>query len=95
MCYGCGLRRSEAQDLNIKDVNFEQKLLFVRKGKGKKRRVIPLTEAIVKDLKDYFSYTEIVRKEGEESFLVNIYGNKIKGGNVLNYLKEYSKEPKV
>ena len=91
LCYGCGLRRSEAQDLNIKDVNFEQKLLFVRKGKGKKRRVIPLTEAIVQDLKDYFSYTEIVRKEGEESFLVNIYGSKIKGGNVYLLFKRILK----
>ena len=91
LCYGCGMRRSEAQDLNIKDVNFEQKLLFVRKGKGRKRRVIPLTEAIVKDLKDYFSYTEIVRKEGEESFLVNIYGSKIKGGNVYLLFKRILK----
>ena len=91
MCYGCGLRRSEAQDLNIKDVNFEQKLLFVRKGKGKKRRVIPLTEAIAKDLKDYFSYTEIVRKEGEESFLVNINGSKIKGENVYELFKRILK----
>ena len=91
LCYGCGLRRSEAQDLNIKDVNFEQKLLFVRKGKGKKRRVIPLTEAIVKDLKDYFSYTEIVRKENEESFLVNIYGNKIKGENMYTLFKRILK----
>ena len=91
LCYGCGLRRSEAQDLNIKDVNFEQKLLFIRKGKGKKRRVIPLTEAIVKDLKDYFSYTEIVRKEGEESFLVNIYGSKIKGDNMYELFKRILK----
>jgi integrase/recombinase XerD len=91
LCYGCGLRRSEAQDLNIKDVNFEQKLLFVRKGKGKKRRVIPLTEAIVKDLKDYFSYTEIVRKEDEESFLVNINGSKIKGDNVYDLFKRILK----
>ena len=91
MCYGCGLRRSEAQDLNIKDVNFEQKLLFIRKGKGKKRRVIPLTEAIVKDLTTYFNYTEIVRKENEESFLVNIYGNKIKGENVYELFKRILK----
>jgi integrase/recombinase XerD len=91
LCYGCGLRRSEAQDLNIKDVNFEQKLLFVRKGKGKKRRVIPLTESIVQDLKDYYSYTEIVRNENEESFLVNINGSKMKGENVYDLFKKLLK----
>ena len=87
LCYGCGLRRSEAQDLNIKDVNFEQKLLFIRKGKGKKRRVIPLTEAIVKDLKEYCITTEIVRKENEESFLININGSKMRGNNIYNLFK--------
>lgn len=91
LCYGCGLRRSEAQDLNIKDVNFEQKLLFVRKGKGKKRRVIPLTQSVVQDLKGYYNYTEIVRKENEESFLVNINGNKMKGSNMYELFKRILK----
>ncbi len=91
LCYGCGLRRSEAQDLNIKDVNFEQKLLFVRKGKGKKRRVIPLTQSVVEDLKGYYNYTEIVRKENEESFLVNISGNKMKGSNMYELFKRILK----
>ena len=91
MCYGCGLRRTEVELLTIKDINFEQKLLFVRKGKGKKRRVIPLTEAIVKDLKEYCSYTEIIRNENEESFLININGNKMKGDNVYDLFKKLLK----
>jgi integrase/recombinase XerD len=91
LCYGCGLRRSEAQDLNIKDVNFEQKLLFIRRGKGKKRRVIPLTQSVVQDLKGYYNYTEIVRKENEESFLVNINGNKMKGSNMYELFKRILK----
>ena len=68
LCYGCGLRRNEVELLDLKDVNFEQKLLFIRKGKGKKRRVIPLTEAIVKDLKEYCIYTEIVSKKTKKVF---------------------------
>ena len=91
LCYGCGLRRTEVELLTIKDINFEQKLLFVRKGKGKKRRVIPLTEAIVKDLKEYCSYTEIIRNENEESFLININGNKMKGDNVYDLFKKLLK----
>lgn len=91
LCYGCGLRRTEVELLTIKDINFEQKLLFVRKGKGKKRRVIPLTEAIVKDLKEYCSYTEIIRNENEESFLININGSKMKGDNVYDLFKRLLK----
>jgi integrase/recombinase XerD len=91
LCYGCGLRRNEVELLDLKDVNFEQKLLFVRKGKGKKRRVIPLTEAIVKDLKEYCINTEIVRKENEESFLININGSKMRGNNIYNLFKRLLK----
>lgn len=91
LCYGCGLRRNEVELLDLKDVNFEQKLLFVRKGKGKKRRVIPLTEAVVKDLKEYCITTEIVRKENEESFLININGSKMKGENMYNLFKRILK----
>jgi integrase/recombinase XerD len=91
LCYGCGLRRNEVELLDLKDVNFEQKLLFIRKGKGKKRRVIPLTEAIVKDLKEYCITTEIVRNETEESFLININGSKMRGNNIYNLFKRLLK----
>lgn len=91
LCYACGLRKSEVELLNVKDVNFEQKLLFIRKGKGKKRRVIPLTESIVNDLKGYYDYTEIVRKENEESFLVSINGYRMKGQNIYNLFKRILK----
>ena len=91
LCYSCGLRRNEIELLNLKDINFEQKLLFVRKGKGKKRRVIPLTETIIQDLKEYFTATEIIRNNIEESFLININGSKMRGNNVYNLFKSILK----
>ncbi len=91
LCYGCGLRRSEVELLGLKDVNFEQKLLFVRKGKGKKRRVIPLTETIINDFKEYCIYNEVFRTENEESFLININGSKMRGENVYDLFKRILK----
>jgi integrase/recombinase XerD len=91
LCYGCGLRRNEVELLNLKDVNFEQKLLFVRRGKGKKRRVIPLTQTIINDFKDYFIATEIIRKGDEENFLINTNGSKMKGDNVYDQFKRILK----
>ena len=91
LCYGCGLRRNEVELLNLKDINFEQKLLFIRKGKGKKRRVIPLTETIINDLRNYTNYTEIYRKENIESFLINDLGNTITGNNIYTTFKRILK----
>ena len=95
LCYGCGLRRSEAQDLNIKDVNFEQKLLFVRKGKGKKRRVIPLTEKITTDLQDYYKQNQWYRNENQESFLINIQGNRVTGTTIYENFKKLLQKTKI
>jgi integrase/recombinase XerD len=81
LCYGCGLRRSEAQNLEIKDIHFEQKIVFIRKGKGKKRRVIPITETIAEDLRKYCSISQNYRTE-QQNFLINNQGNAISGGTI-------------
>ena len=53
LLYGCGLRRSEAENLNVGDVDYRAELLYVRSGKNGKRRVIPLTERMAAELKSY------------------------------------------
>lgn len=95
LCYGCGLRRSEAQDLNIKDVSFEQKLLFVRKGKGKKRRVIPITEKITNDLQDYYKQSELYRNENQQAFFITIKGNRITGTTIYETFKKLLEKTKI
>lgn len=91
LCYGCGLRRTEVIVLDVKDINFEQKLLFIRKGKGKKRRVIPLTQSIVNDLKNYNNQIEIHRKEKLQNFLINELGNPITGNTIYTTFKRILK----
>ncbi|AZB30321.1 tyrosine-type recombinase/integrase [Chryseobacterium balustinum] len=57
LCYACGLRRNEATELNIKDIDLENCLLYIKKGKGKKRRVIPFTKQVKNDI-EFFLSTE-------------------------------------
>jgi site-specific recombinase XerD len=42
--YSAGLRSAEAVGLDLADVDFEQELVHVRRGKGGKERVVPLGE---------------------------------------------------
>jgi site-specific recombinase XerD len=44
LVYSAGLRSAEAVGLNLGDVDFEQELVHVRRGKGGKDRVVPLGE---------------------------------------------------
>jgi len=54
LAYGCGLRAAELESCNIEDIKLREKILIVPKGKGNKRRVIPLSNGVVKDLSNYY-----------------------------------------
>jgi len=62
--YGCGLRRSEGVNLDVKDILLKEKLLFVRAGKGYKERYVPMTEPVREDLENYI----YVAREKIQSF---------------------------
>ena len=62
LCYACGLRRTEATELNIKDIDLENCLLYIKKGKGKKRRVIPFTKQVKNDI-EFFLSTEAINRQ--------------------------------
>lgn len=53
LTYGGGLRVSETIRLRVKDLDFENDLLFVRSGKGNKDRTTLLPEALVGRLKEH------------------------------------------
>src|SRR3954467_14742896 len=57
-----GIRLSELTHLKVEDVDFENRLLTVRQGKGKKDRQIPLVDDEVKALRNYIRYraTELI-----------------------------------
>ncbi len=52
--YGCGLRRNEAYHLDINDIQFEKKVLHVRKGKNYKERLVPVTQNSLQHLQHWF-----------------------------------------
>jgi integrase/recombinase XerD len=53
LLYGCGLRRTEAFNLQNKDVDFDKKTVFVRQGKNYKDRIIPMSSGVYEALQDY------------------------------------------
>lgn len=48
-----GLRISEILALELNHLNFEERVLTVKKGKGEKTRVVPMTPRLTKELKRY------------------------------------------
>ncbi|NBC06284.1 MAG: tyrosine-type recombinase/integrase [Bacteroidetes bacterium] len=55
LLYGCGLRCFEARNIKLSDLDFDRKMLHVRKGKGKKDRYVPLCDLLIKGIKAYIA----------------------------------------
>lgn len=53
LLYGCGLRCFEVRNIKLSDLDFDRKMLHVRKGKGKKDRYLPLSDILIRGLKAY------------------------------------------
>lgn len=90
--YGCGLRRKEMEMLNVYDVLINKGCLVVRSGKNSKRREIPLTDTILKELKEYIiSYRPQLLKDTkqmEKAFFINPKGRRM-SGDLLNDTLKY------
>lgn len=52
--YSCGLRLSELVNLQIKDIDSSSMTVTIRQGKGKRDRVVVLSEKLLLLLRDYF-----------------------------------------
>lgn len=54
LTYACGLRCNELIQLRITDIDKHRKVLLVRQGKGRKDRVVPISEKTLGMLRDYY-----------------------------------------
>ncbi|MBN2652359.1 MAG: site-specific tyrosine recombinase XerD [Spirochaetales bacterium] len=68
LIYSCGLRISEACNLNVSDIFFDEGLISVV-GKGNKQRLVPLGEEAVYFLREYLrtSRPTLSKKSSKES----------------------------
>lgn len=51
--YSSGLRVSELTNLKTEDINFDEKIAWVRGGKGKKDRMVIISQNLLLDLKEF------------------------------------------
>ena len=91
--YGCGLRRSEAERLNTDDIHYKQQLLYVREGKGIKRRAVPLSKQLKDDFYNYYIHERNLflfnrnNHNPENSFILHKKGGRMLGNGYWQWLK--------
>ena len=91
IAYGCGLRVGEMLKLNKKDIDLQENRLIVENGKNNKRRIVPITNQIVIELKEYLESSEslppLEGRKGGPIFL-NIENRRMQSGSFNLILKK-------
>jgi len=80
--YATGIRLSEAIHIKLTDIDIDRKLIFIRGGKGKKDRIVPLSEKLYHNLRWYIS---IYKPEGY--LFEGIHGSHYSARSVQQILK--------
>jgi len=82
--YGCGLRVGELDQVNIEDIRLREKIVIIPKGKGNKRRIVPMSPGVVNDLSDYYFNEREPLTNGRDfkvrdnAFMLNSRGGRLK-----------------
>lgn len=85
--YQTGMRKSELCNILLEQVDFSKSEIFV-KGKGNKQRVVPISENLLKQMREY----TVIRKPNEDSgiyFFVRENGKKLSEKFVYSVVNSY------
>ncbi len=85
--YSCGLRRSEAVRLQTTDVHVSHQMLYVKRGKNARRRVIPLPNKVAAVFGQYLKYERSRSRKSGSSFMLNCAGRSMRGDSFMRILK--------
>jgi site-specific recombinase XerD len=75
LLYSCGLRLEEAARVQIKDVDYNKRILYVQPGKTRTGRYVPLTKKVAQILRNYEQYARPVINPNGKYFLVTNYND--------------------
>jgi integrase/recombinase XerD len=88
VAYGCGLRRSEIEALDVKDIQLFSGMLIVREGKNSKRREVPMSDLVMEYIKDYLNQERYSIPSSVGALFVNSKSERISGNHLYTMLKK-------
>ena len=96
--YSTGIRLDELLSLEVYHVDLKDRVLYIRKGKGKKQRVVPLGKHAAKYLKEYLEkirswYAKKNPKE-RKLFLLQT-GLPMTPASIRSFIREYRLKAKI
>ena len=96
--YTTGIRVTELLNIRLNDIDIEDKILHIHKGKGGKSRSIPLLPSTVKLIKKYINQvrSKLINRQQSKYLLCTGSGDKIKYKAKINQIiKKYCKKANI
>lgn len=93
--YGCGIRKSEGTTLEVSDILFERRLLYVRKAKNQHERYVPINLKCLQDLEIYiYTARPLLLNETAttETLFISANGVAMQGQSMIVRLKALQKK---
>lgn len=100
LAYGCGLRRREIHNLNVSDIEIETGVIFIRKSKFGKSRIVPMSDLVIKNIKAYLEgEREAQIKKFEHSdhtaYLLSRWGSRLAPSDIYLQFKRILNKTKI
>ena len=70
--YSTGIRSDELLNLDVYDVDLRDKVLYIRKGKGRKQRIVPLGKNAAKYIKEYLEKRNFGQRKINYNFVIRL-----------------------
>ena len=92
--YATGIRVTELSDLLVNDVHLQEKILVVRKGKGGRGRLVPLSTWAASYLKGYLKSVrpQFEKQASGQTLFINCRGWKMSRAGLCDILKAYGEK---
>jgi integrase/recombinase XerD len=89
--YGTAVRLEECRRLNVSDVDLQGEELWVRDGKGRKDRLLPIPRKSLRALELYFNEARpyLLHDPREEAFFITRAGNRLSRSSIRVLLQSY------
>lgn len=81
-----GIRQNSVMNLKCKDIDFDNRMLYVAVTKNRKPLIVPLNEDMIKILSEYLQYR---KAEDEDWLFCNIFGKKLVRSTIYHGVFDY------
>ena len=87
--FSTGVRQRSLMNIKMKDVDFENKVVYVNVTKNRKPLIVPLSQTMINILAEFFKYRQY--KSDDDYLFCNVFGQQLVKSTCYHMLADYNK----